>query len=153
MDPSYITGFTDGEGCFSISFNYRSQLKTGIEVRPSFSVSQTSKNLQVLKEIQRYFGVGEIRFSKRDNTYKYEIRSLTNLCEKVIPHFLNYPLLTSKRDDFKAFSKICFQMRKGLHHKFQFLRNIIDKTNTMNPSGKRRIKQEEILTYMNKVKI
>lgn len=153
MDPSWITGFTDGEGCFSISINFRSKLKTGIEVRPSFSISQNVSNLSTLQEIQEFFGVGKIRFSKRDSTYKYEVRSLANLCEIIIPHFEKYPLLTSKRFDYEIFSDICNQMQSGFHYKPQTLRKIIEKTNLMNPSGKRRINQGEFLRYMSKVKI
>ncbi len=153
MRPSYITGFTDGEGCFSISFNYRSKLKTGIEVRPSFSISQNAKSLSVLKEIKNYFGVGKIRFSNKDNTYKYEVRSLTDLSEVIIPHFKDYPLFTSKRHDFEIFSDICNKMQKGLHFHVKSLRAIIKKTFLMNPSGKRKVQQEDLLKYMNKVKI
>ena len=153
MEPSYITGFTDGEGCFSISLNFRGKLKTGIEVRPSFSISQTAKNLAVLQEIQKYFGVGKIRFFKRDNTYKYEGRSITDLSKKIIPHFKNYPLFTSKRGDFEIFSAICKQMLNGFHHNPQALRIIIEEANFMNPSGKRKINKEDFLKYMSKVNI
>lgn len=153
MKPSYITGFTDGEGCFSISFNFRAKLKTGIEVRPSFSISQTARNIGVLKGIEKYFGVGKIRFSKRDSTYKYEVRNLTDLCKIIIPHFKRYPLLTSKRIDFEIFSEICLQMKEGFHLNSQILRNIIEQTSSMNPSGKRRIDRQDFLRYMSKVKI
>ena len=40
---SYISGYVDGEGCFTVSFSPRSKLRVGWEVRPSFSVSQNSK--------------------------------------------------------------------------------------------------------------
>ena len=60
----WLTGFTDGEGCFSVSFNKRDRLKLGIEVRPSFSIGQSgrtealqhSKHIYIiLYEIQAYF--------------------------------------------------------------------------------------------------
>lgn len=57
---SYITGFTDGEGTFSVSFSHRAKLRTNIEARPSFSISQHKRNLEILKEIREYFGVGSI---------------------------------------------------------------------------------------------
>src|SRR6266568_6266576 len=40
---SYISGYVDGEGCFTVSFSPRSKLRVEWEVRPSFSVSQNSK--------------------------------------------------------------------------------------------------------------
>ena len=38
--PSYISGYFDGEGCFSVAFSPRATLRVGWEVRPSVSVSQ-----------------------------------------------------------------------------------------------------------------
>lgn len=153
MEPSYITGFVDGEGCFSISFNYRKALKTGIEIRPSFSISQNVRNLSTLEEIQKYFGVGKIRFSKSDNTYKYEVRSLADLCKVIIPHFVRYPLRTSKKFDFDTFCRICSQMNAKRTDQLSNLRSIIEQTYLMNPSGKRKLKQEELLRHMSKMKI
>ncbi|MBU1956035.1 MAG: LAGLIDADG family homing endonuclease, partial [Candidatus Margulisbacteria bacterium] len=55
-NPWYITGLCDGEGCFSVSFNLRSKLKTGIEVRPSFSVSLNKRDLEIIQDLEKYFG-------------------------------------------------------------------------------------------------
>jgi LAGLIDADG endonuclease len=67
---AWLTGFIDGEGCFSISFSLRSKMKHGFEIRPSFSCSQRKDkgnlNKVVLIEIQKFFQAGFIRFSKRD---------------------------------------------------------------------------------------
>lgn len=72
VDPFWMTGFVDGEGCFCVSFNLKERLALGIEVRPSFSVSQTRDkeglNLKCLQEVLDFFDCGFIRFSKRDNT-------------------------------------------------------------------------------------
>src|SRR3954471_15374769 len=37
---AYISGYVDGEGCFTISIAPRATLRAGWEVRPGFSVSQ-----------------------------------------------------------------------------------------------------------------
>jgi LAGLIDADG endonuclease len=55
--PSYISGYVDGEGCFTVSIAPRPTLRVGWEVRPSLSVSQNGDRNQVLLLIQRYFGV------------------------------------------------------------------------------------------------
>ena len=52
---SYITGFTDGEGCFSISFSKREKMKLGIEIRPSFSVSQHRRNKEIILYVKKFF--------------------------------------------------------------------------------------------------
>ena len=80
----YVTGFADGEGCFCVSFNLRSRFVTGIEVRPSFMIAQNKRSVEVLKEIQAYFGCGGLRFVKSDQTYKFEVRKTQDLMKKVI---------------------------------------------------------------------
>ena len=143
--PSFITGFSDGEASFCISFTKRSSLNVGIEVRPSFSISQHKRNLKILKEIKSYFGVGGIRFSKRDQNYKYEVRSIKDLTKVIIPHFINYPLKTSKARDFKIFTNICKKISKNLHLNPRFFTKIIHQAYQMNESGKRKFKKEDLL--------
>ena len=59
--PSYISGYVDGEGCFTVSISPRRTLSVGWEVRPSLSVSQNGDRAEVLHAIQAYFGCGSIR--------------------------------------------------------------------------------------------
>ncbi len=144
----YITGFTDGEGCFSVSFNQRAKLKTGIEVRPSFSIAQNKRSLQVLKDIHAYFGCGAIRFSKRDQMYKYEVRSISDLRLRIIPHFQKFPLLTSKANDFEIFAKVCELIHQSHHLNAEYLKQIIIQSHLMNKSGIRRNSQDELLKIL-----
>jgi len=64
LDPWFVTGLTEGEGCFCVSFTLRSTLRTGLEVRPSFALSLNEKDLGLLEELRGYFGCGSIRRSK-----------------------------------------------------------------------------------------
>ena len=141
----YITGFADGEGCFSVSFTKREKMKTGIEIRPSFSIGQNKNSLKVLQEIHKYFDCGAIRFSKSDQTYKYEVRSIGDLRKKIIPHFQKFPLKTSKNVDFLKFSWICDQIAASKHLNKECLVEIIDQAYTMNESGKRKYTKEDLL--------
>ena len=58
---AYISGYADGEGCFTVSIAPRATLAVGWEVRPSFSVSQNGDRAEVLHVLQAYFGCGSIR--------------------------------------------------------------------------------------------
>ena len=144
----YITGFADGEGCFSVSFNRRAKLKTGIEVRPSFSIAQNKRSLQVLKDIHTYFGCGAIRFSKRDQMYRYEVRSISDIQKRIIPHFQKYPLRTSKARDFEIFAEVCELIHQSKHLNSDYLEQIIRKSYLMNESGTRRNTQEDLLKIL-----
>jgi hypothetical protein len=88
---SYISGYIDGEGCFTVSISPRPTLLVGWEVRPSLSVSQNGDRAEVLLLIQEHFGCGTIRPDRSDQTVKWEIRSLTPIRSRVIPHFKDVP--------------------------------------------------------------
>ena len=147
--PSWVLGFVDGEGCFHISFALRSKISCKIEVRPSFSVSQKAPSLPALQQIHTYFGCGGIRYSKKDGTYKYEVRTLDDLHEKILPFFKNYRLQTTKCKDFDLFAKVCFQMKQGQHLNSMGIREIIDLAYTMNSRGcLRKYTKEELLKFL-----
>ena len=150
---SYISGFIDGEGCFSVSFHYREKLKTKIEVRPSFSIGQNKRSLEILKSIQKFFGCGSIRFSKNDQCYRYETRSIDEIRKKIIPHFRKFPLLTDKKTDFELFSEICEKIVQMKHLNPKHLKDIIELSYKMNGSGKRKYKKVELLSILDKMKI
>ena len=99
--PEYISGYVDGEGCFTVTFNKRKKARLGWELRPSFSVSQNEDRRQVLDIIQKYFGCGSIRRDFSDKTVKFEIRNHEDIITKVIPHFEKFPLLSKKQKDSK----------------------------------------------------
>ena len=144
----YISGYVDGEGCFNVSFSRRAKMKTGWEVKPSFSVSQNEDRSQVLKIMQKYFNCCTLRRDYHDKTLKLETRQLNNLTEKIIPHFLKYPLLSSKKRDFTLFAKVCQIMASKKHTKKSGLVRIIDLAFQMNSSGRRKYSKEEILNSL-----
>jgi len=145
---AYITGFADGEGCFSISFNQRSQLRTNIEVRPSFCIAQNERSRHVLQEIQRYFACGHIRHSANDCTDKYEVRKVNDLNQKIIPHFKQYPLRTAKRYDFILFSHICSLVGERKHLDPRYLSEIIETAYRMNHAGTRKYTAADLLRIL-----
>jgi hypothetical protein len=86
-----------------VSFAVRPKLRTGLEVRPSFSLSLNEKDLELLRDLQTFFGCGWIRESKTDRTFKYEARAVADLLDPVIPHFERHPLRGAKARSFAAF--------------------------------------------------
>ena len=135
--PSYISGYVDGEGCFTVSISPRPTLLVGWEVRPSLSVSQNGDRSEVLLAIQRYFGCGTLRPDRSDRTLKWEVRSLPLLAARIVPHFRQYPILSGKRKDFELFDDICQRMARGEHRSVTGLCEIVRLAQGMNPSGTR----------------
>ena len=57
MNPLFITGFVDAEGCFTFSFVKDNKYNTGWRVKAIFSLG-LHKDKVLLDNIQSYFGVG-----------------------------------------------------------------------------------------------
>ncbi|MEZ8219720.1 LAGLIDADG endonuclease, partial [Candidatus Fervidibacteria bacterium JGI MDM2 SSWTFF-3-K9] len=91
---------------------------------------------------------GAIRYSRRDRTYKWEVRSVSDIVKRVLPHFERYPLQTAKRADFEKFAQICRWVHANHHRNREYLRRIIELAYEMNPSGKRRYRKEELLRVL-----
>lgn len=142
--PEYISGYVDGEGCFTVTFNKRTKAKLGWELRPSFSVSQNEDRRQVLDIIREYFGCGSIRRDFADKTVKFEIRDHNDLVSKVIPHFEQFPLLSRKQKDFELFKTICGIVHTAKHLQKDGFADVVTLAYQMNGSGKRKRMKKEI---------
>src|SRR5665809_25868 len=55
LDPWYVTGLTEGEGCFCVSFAIRPKLRVGLEARPSFSLSLNERDRALLEDLRAFF--------------------------------------------------------------------------------------------------
>ena len=144
LDPWFVSGLSEGEGCFCISFALRSKLRMGVEVRPSFSLSLNEKDLPLLGDLQAFFGCGWIRESRSDRTLKYEARAVQDILDAIIPHFERHPLRGSKALSFAAFADVCRMIEQGDHLRRAGLRTIIDIAYEMN-LGRRRLTQDDLL--------
>ena len=98
MDPNFITGFSDGEGCFSLTF-IKSNLisandRKGYKLKFNFSIGLHKKDSALLEMIIAYFGVGKI-YKDRKDYIRYQVGSLEDL-SVIINNFDSYPLITKK---------------------------------------------------------
>lgn len=137
LDPQWIVGFVDGEGCFSISIFKNVTSRSGYQVFPEFVVTQGAKSLVVLEKIQDYFQCGKIyenrrRDNHKENLYRYCVRSSADIQNKIIPFFELHKLQTAKRDDFITFCKIVNAMKRREHLNEQGLISIRELATTMN---------------------
>ncbi len=138
----WITGFTDGEGCFSIALINNKTTRFGKQVFPEFVVSQGEKSLMALEKIKNFFGCGNIFVNKRydnhnENLYRYCVRSINELNTKIIPFFKKYPLHTYKRNDFLIFEKVIKAMIHKEHLNKNGRKKIITLIEKMNRKKKR----------------
>jgi hypothetical protein len=151
LDPWFVTGLTEGEGCFCISFAIRAKLRAGLEVRPSFSLSLNQKDLELLEGLRAFFGCGWIRESKGDRTFKYEVRSIGDLSGVILPHFERFPLRGYKAKSCAGFSQVCRMVVQGDHLQRDGLREIVGIAYQIN-LGQRRHSQATLLKVLDEVK-
>lgn len=133
----WIVGFTDGEGCFSVSIVRNQTSSIGWQVMPEFVATQGEKSLDALKTMQSFFGCGNLFVNRRydnhnENLYRFCIRSLKDLEEKVVPFFRKHQLQTAKRFDFEHFAQIMDLIRKKKHLTLEGVKQIAEIASQMN---------------------
>jgi hypothetical protein len=138
---AWILGFTDGEGCFSVSFIKNETTKSGWQIFPEFVITQGAKSLPALEIIKDYFGCGRLFINKRydnhrEHLYRYCVRSIQDLKQIVVPFFEKNQLKTYKKNDFKVFSKIIGLMFTGVHSKKSGMNRIAKLVEKMNRKKK-----------------
>jgi hypothetical protein len=102
----------------------------------------------LLFKIQELWGCGFIRPDRSDKTIKFEVRNIRDLVAKVLPHFRECPLLSTKQNDVERFDTICQLVMQGKHLELEGFSQIVQLAMEMNPSGKRRYGASEILNSL-----
>jgi hypothetical protein len=151
LDPWFVTGLAEGEGCFCVSIAIRPKMKVGLEARPSFSLSLNERDRELLGDLQAFFECGWIRESRSDRTFKYEVRSVPELSDRIVPHFEAYPLRGAKRHSFSGFAEVCQMIGQGDHLRPEGMAEIVRIATEMN-LGKRRHSAATLLRTLSEVK-
>lgn len=60
IDPNWLAGFIDGEGCFYVKIN-KDNTKTGYTVSLNFIITQHSRDEQLIFSSANYLGCGNIQ--------------------------------------------------------------------------------------------
>lgn len=57
LNPNYVTGFCDGEACFSVHIYSYVKLKIGWKINLAFSIHLHKRDIKLLEKIQIFFGL------------------------------------------------------------------------------------------------
>jgi hypothetical protein len=87
--------------------------------------------LDLLQKIRNFFGVGEI-YKRKDGFLCYEVTSLQDIINVIIPHFTKYSLLSKKRVDFELFKQAAQIMSMKEHLTTEGLNKIVAIKASMN---------------------
>ncbi len=148
LDPHWVVGFVDGEGCFSVSIHRNPYVRKtrGWQVHPVFQVYQHVSHRAVLEELIQFFSCGRIRpKGPGSSVATYAVDSLRNLDAWIIPFFETYPLVV-KEADFRVFAEIVRSMRRKEHLEPSGFERLVRLAYGMNAQGKQRSRSlDEVL--------
>ena len=123
INPWFLTGFIDGEGCFWVSLSKDNTRKTGLRVKLYFEIHLHKRDIALLEQIKKFFGAGNI-YTKKDNSITYLVTSVKEL-QEIRKHFEKYPLLTKKRADFELWAQILYLIQNKEHLTVEGLTKIV----------------------------
>ena len=134
-DPFWISGFVSGDSTFCVSIEKNNNNKTGHRVRLIFGTCLHIRDKAILIGIANYFNILSEEVSKqldvdfyinilrckyiydseKKETTLLQIKNYSDIVNKIIPFFNQYPILGVKSLDFADFKKVAELMQNKEH--------------------------------------
>jgi hypothetical protein len=148
LEPNWVVGFVDGEGCFSVSVHRSSMMHRhgGWQLQPVFQVYQHRDHRDVIEALVSFFGCGRVRpKGPHSDTLTYVVESLRDLGRSVLPFFEEHPPVV-KRSDCAKFAEIVRSMQRKEHLTRSGFERLVRLAYGMNANGKQRARSvDEVL--------
>lgn len=114
-----------GEGSFMISIFKSNTTKTGYAVRLIFKLSQHSRDTELMKSLVDYLACGRYASPGSDYSHgEFIVSNLPDIAEKIIPFFMEYPVIGNKSLDFIDFCEVSSIMLAKSHRTKEGLEKI-----------------------------
>lgn len=97
LNPWFVTGFYDEEGCFNILITKSKSNSIGWQIQARFIIELNIKDIDILYKIQKFFGLGKITYTQK--VARYAVFSIQDIII-ILNHFDKYPLQSAKQRDF-----------------------------------------------------
>ena len=129
ITPDWISGFTQSDGSFVISFMSQ---KIGIPIRPVpiFNITQSKIEFDLFIEIQKKLGIGKV-YNNRQNVI-FVVKSIDEIVEVLLPLFDKYPLRGSKLVGYNIFKTVALMIKDKKHLTLEGLIQILNLSYFMN---------------------
>jgi LAGLIDADG endonuclease len=114
LNPYWVVGFIDGEGCFHVSVSKNKIMKLGYQVSLEFSITQHVRDRELMNKLVRFFNCGYI-INDTTTKIQYRIRDRKQLSENLFLFLDHHSLLTIKLLDYLDFKKVHEMIDKGVH--------------------------------------
>nr|QBM09649.1 hypothetical protein [Dactylella sp.] len=131
LNPWFVTGYADGEGCFNILVIKSRSNTIGWQIQPRFIIEVNIKDIDLLYKIQAFFGgIGSITSTK--SRARFSVFAFKDVANVILTHFDNYPLQSAKQIDFELWKKCVNIMLNKEHLTQKGLEQIISYKGGMN---------------------
>nr|YP_009659037.1 LAGLIDADG endonuclease [Spizellomyces sp. 'palustris']QCQ69035.1 LAGLIDADG endonuclease [Spizellomyces sp. 'palustris'] len=114
LDPFWVSGFTAGEGSFSISITKRPKSKLGEAVTYMFTIAQHIRDYFLMCKLELFFGIGKTHARVHEFRCDFIIQDLLGL-DPIIAHFNIYNLNNIKSLDYMDWKLGLGIIRSGAH--------------------------------------
>ena len=113
VDPYWLIGFIEGEGCFYVGIFKNSTHSMGYQTKLKFQITQHSRDNLLIKSLVDSLDCGTSK--SKGNACYFAVNNFSDLEQKIIPFILNRPLQGTKFKDFEDFCKIVKLMKNKEH--------------------------------------
>lgn len=113
LDPYWVAGFVEAEGCFFITAIKSKSYKTGYQIQLNFNIVQHSRDFLLIKSFVNYFNCGAVYENTGHVTFV--VKKLSDNQDKIISFFEKYPLQGFKLSDYNKFCRVAALMHKKAH--------------------------------------
>ena len=110
LNPNYVSGFTEGDGCFTVNISSKTN-----QVIAYYIIELHKREVPLLTSIQKFFGAGSINQALSRNTGRFYISKKSDLITKVLPHFDVYRLEGNKLKNYLIFREIVLLLKTKAH--------------------------------------
>ncbi len=130
--PNWISGFVAAEGCFRVD-SFTSVNKVGFTVVLNFYITQHVRDTELMLNIGKYLDCGYLKNGSDNQDWcNYVVKSFSDINEKIIPFFINYPIRGEKVKDFEDFKRVAEIMANRGHLSQEGLAKILKIKQGMN---------------------
>lgn len=131
LNDSWLSGFTDAEGCFNVNIYKRLETKTGYRVTLRFILDQKN-GFDVLNKIRILLGSGRVNLrTQTNNVYRYQTESFKAVL--ILKNYFNLHCLKSKKSlSYLNWLKVNDIITNKEHLTLAGLNNIREKKKTIN---------------------
>lgn len=112
IDPYWVAGFTEAEGCFFVII--QENKAKGLQIKIGYQLSQHVRDTLFINSLKEFFLCGRTEPCGKSGI-SLRVTKIKDITEIIIPFFEKYPIFGSKNKDYQDWKKISQLMLSKAH--------------------------------------